>query len=176
MPQKKSSRKTPKKKPAPIDLGPLNATWRLGGASYLPLRLLLVAKLSDRYIARLLSDKAGLSVAEWRVVAQLALLDDSSVRELSTQAWVDPAEVSRAVAGLEKRQLVERHFNERDRRSPRFSLTRKGLQHFKAFRSHWGEFQNSLVAKLTGAEIAAMEHAMSVLARACLDLLDQDAV
>jgi DNA-binding MarR family transcriptional regulator len=153
------------------DLGPLAAVWKLGGADYLPLKLVLVAKLIDLNVCGLLQEQSGISVAEWRVVAQLAVLQNGSVREMARQACVDPAEVSRSVASLEKRGFVERHINTRDRRSPRFSLTVAGNAHFARFRPHWRKFQKSLVAQLNPAERAVVEHALTVIAGACLALL-----
>ena len=156
----------------PTNLGPLETVWRVGGPDYLPLRLLLVAKLIDLHVGRLLAQKSGLSVAQWRVVAQLGVLHNGSVREMARQACVDPAEVSRSVASLEKRGFVERHVNARDRRSPRFSLTAAGKAHLSGFRPHWRRFQNALVQKLTAAERDLTEHALTVIAGACLELLE----
>jgi DNA-binding MarR family transcriptional regulator len=156
----------------PVNLGPLEPVWRVGGADYLPLRLLLVAKLIDLHVARVLAEKSGLSVAQWRVVAQLGVLHNGSVREMARQACVDPAEVSRAVAALEKRGFVARHVNERDRRSPRFSLTAAGKAHFANFRPHWRRLQNALLARLSSAERDLAEHVLTVIAGACLELLD----
>ncbi len=157
----------------PVNLGPLEPVWRVGGPDYLPLRLLLVAKLIDLHVGRLLARKSGLTVAQWRVVAQLGVLHNGSVRELARQACVDPAEVSRSIASLEKRGFVARHVNERDRRSPRFSLTAAGKAHFTSFRPHWRRFQNALVARLTSAERALTEHVLTVIAGACVELLDE---
>ena len=156
----------------PVNLGPLEPVWKVGGPDYLPLRLLLVAKLIDLHVGRLLAEKSGLSVAQWRVVAQLGVLHNGSVREMARQACVDPAEVSRAIASLEKRGFVTRHVNERDRRSPRFSLTTAGKAHFASFRPHWRRLQSALLARLTSAERDVAEHALTVIAGACLELLD----
>jgi DNA-binding MarR family transcriptional regulator len=155
----------------PTGLGPLEPVWRVGGPDYLPLRLLLVAKLIDLNVGRLLAAKSGLTVAQWRVVAQLGVLHNGSVREMARQACVDPAEVSRSVAALEKRGFVARQVNERDRRSPRFSLTPTGKAHFASFRPHWRRFQNALLARLTSAERALTEHALTLIAEACVELL-----
>jgi len=161
-----------KQKASPVpDLGPIQMMWQLGGPDYLPLRLLLVGKLIDLNIGRLLAAYSALSVAEWRVVAQLAVLRTGSVREMARQACVDPAEVSRSVASLEKRGFVERQLNHRDRRSPRFSLTAAGTANFEMFRPHWRRLQKALIAPLTAAETRATEHAITLFARACLDFL-----
>jgi DNA-binding MarR family transcriptional regulator len=155
----------------PVDLGPIEPVWRCGGPDYLPLKMLLVAKLIDMHVARLLEQKSVITVAEWRVVAQLGVLHNGSVREMARQACVDPAEVSRSIASLEKRGFVERHVNAKDRRSPRFSLTAAGKAHFASFRPHWRRFQKALVARLTDTEHDLTEHALTVMAGACLELL-----
>ena len=153
------------------DLGPLESMWRLGGPNYLPLRLLLVGKLIDLNISRLLQAHSVLSVAEWRVVAQLAVLGIGTVRDMARQACVDPAEVSRSVASLERRGFVERQQNQLDRRSPRFLLTAAGRANFEMFRPQWARLQKALVAPLTEAQTLSTEHAIAVFARACLDFL-----
>ena len=159
------------------DLGPLDKIWRLGGEAYLPLRLILVAKLLDLNVARLLAASAKISVAEWRVVAQLGILRHASVREMARQACIDPAEVSRSVASLERRGYVERRSNPRDRRSPRFSLTASGARHFARFRPHWKRFQRLLVVDLSQRDRSATEQALALIARASLNLLqDENAV
>jgi DNA-binding MarR family transcriptional regulator len=157
-----------------IDLGMLNSVWKLGGPHYLPLRLVLVAKLMDRYVAGLLAQKAALSIPEWRVVAQLAMLKQGSVRKMARQACVDPAEVSRSAAKLEKRGLVQRQVNARDRRSPQFSLTAAGEEHYARFQPDWARFSATLVSKLDEADTAAMEHGLMRIARELLELLGEE--
>jgi DNA-binding MarR family transcriptional regulator len=158
------------------DLGAIDTVWRLGGEAYLPLRLILVAKLLDLNVARLLAESAEISVAEWRVVAQLGILHHASVREMARQACIDPAEVSRSVASLERRGYVERRANPRDRRSPRFLLTASGARHFGRFRPHWKRFQRMLVANLPRRDRIATERALALIARASLDLLEGNGV
>lgn len=173
--KKSSTPKTTRRGSAvpPASLGPLETIWRVGGPDYLLLKILVVAKLIDLHVGRLLDESsAGLSVAQWRVVAQLAVLHNGSVREMARQACVDRAEVSRSVASLEKRGFVARHLNTQDRRSPRFSLTKAGKAHYAGFRPHWRKFQKALVGKLSTAEHDLTEHALRVIAAGCLELLD----
>jgi DNA-binding MarR family transcriptional regulator len=150
--------------------------WHRGGEEYLPLRLILVAKLLDLNVAKLLTASTRISVAEWRVVAQLGVLHNASVREMARQACIDPAEVSRSVGSLERRGYVARRPNPRDRRSPRFSLTDSGARHLASFRPHWRRFQRMLVAKLSDRDRGATEHALALIARASLDLLEREQV
>jgi len=156
-----------------VDLGQLDAIWRLGGASYLPLRLILVAKLIDRYLDGLLADKADLSISQWRVVAQLAMLKQGTVRRMARQACVDPAEVSRAAALLERRGLVRRQENALDRRSATFSLTPAGEEHYLRFHPYWVRFSETLVRRIEATDRSAMEHGLTRIARELLSLLGQ---
>ena len=41
-----------------VNLGPLEQVWRVGGVDYLPLKMLLVAKLIDMRVERLLKEKS----------------------------------------------------------------------------------------------------------------------
>ena len=164
-----------KKQPEPHpDLGPLEAMWKLGGPGYLPLRLLLVGKLIDLNINRLLQAHSVLSVAEWRVVAQLAVLGVATVGDMARQACVDPAEVSRAVASLRKRGFADRQPNPVDRRSPRFALTPAGRANFEKFRPEWIRLTKALVAPFSPDEMLTTEHTIALFARACLDFLGQE--
>jgi DNA-binding MarR family transcriptional regulator len=176
MPTKKktSARKKLPARRQNIDLGVLNSVWERKPAHNLPLRLVLVAKLIDRYVDRLLAEKADLSIAEWRVVAQLSYLQHGTVRAMARQGSVDPAEVSRASASLEKRGFVQREDNESDKRSQQFSLTKEGKAHFMKFLPHWQKFSETLLAGLSAQDVAATNHGLTCFARALLDLLDDD--
>ena len=155
------------------NLGVLHEIWQLGGSRNLPLHLVLVAKLIDRYFSALLAQHSTLSIAEWRVVAQLAMLETSTVRKMARQACVDPAEVSRSAAGLVKRGLVKREANDKDRRSPQFSLTSRGAAEFARFRPHWENLSNTLLGRLDAEEAAAFERGLARFARVCLDLMGE---
>jgi DNA-binding MarR family transcriptional regulator len=173
--QKKGSAREKTSRPREdIDLGVLNSIWERAPAHNLPLRLVLVAKMIDRYVDRLLAEKAGLSLPEWRVVAQLSHLQQGSVRAMARRAFVDPAEVSRAAASLEKRGFVQRHDNENDKRSQQFSLTRQGRAHFMKFLPHWQTFSERLLVDLSPEDVEATNHGLTRFARALLDLLGDD--
>src|SRR5215475_4294870 len=86
----------------------------------------VLAKLLDRRLARLVVDRFGLTVAEYRVLAQVMLYPRSTVRAIAERTYVDKAQVSRAAAALEASGYVTRHLLDHDRRSPVFSITRTG--------------------------------------------------
>ena len=157
-------------------LGDVAAAWRIGGPDYLPYRVTLLAKLLDRCTTRLLQASSGLSVAEWRVLAQLALASpaSASVRQLAEQAWVDRAEVSRAAASLERRGYVERRENTKDRRSPLLYCSDKGLELYRRVSPSRKAFHRELTAMLGPDQARQMEASMLTLARQCVDELEHD--
>jgi DNA-binding MarR family transcriptional regulator len=156
---------------SPEALGEVAAAWRVGGRDYLPYRITLLAKLLDRCTTRLLQASSGLSVAEWRALAQLALHSPASVRQLAEQAWVDRAEVSRAAASLERRGLVERRENLKDRRSPLLYCSERGLALFHRVAPSRNEFHRSMTGLLSHDQIEEMEAALLTLAKHCVDEL-----
>lgn len=157
-------------------LGHIAAAWRIGGPDYLPYRITLLAKLLDRCTTRLLQASSGLSVAEWRVLAQLAIASpaSASVRQLAEQAWVDRAEVSRAATSLERRGYVDRRENARDRRSPLLYCSDKGLDLYRRVSPSRQDFHRSLTAMLGPEQARQMEASMLTLARQCVDELQHD--
>lgn len=143
-------------------------TWNLGGAAFLPYRISLVARLLDRRASRLLSKEFGLSVAEWRVLAQLAVASPSSVRDLAEIAWVDRAEVSRATASLVRRGYVERRNNPEDRRGPLLVCTRTGKALFQRILPRRAAFNRSLTSRLNNQQVATLQKALLTVAQTCV--------
>ncbi len=152
-------------------LGKVAGAWRTGGRDFLPFRITLLAKLLDRCTTRLLQANSGLTVAEWRVMAQLVPSSPQSVRQLAEQAWVDRAEVSRAAASLERRGYVERRENAKDRRSPLLFCTEQGRDLALRVLPSRKAFHKSLTDLLTGAEADEFEKILLILAKHCVDEL-----
>lgn len=86
----------------------------------------VLAKLLDRRLARLVVERFELTVAEYRVLAQVMLYPRSTVRAIAERTYVDKAQVSRAAAALEAEAYITRDMLDHDRRSPVFTVTRTG--------------------------------------------------
>src|SRR5215470_10422573 len=93
----------PSPSPAPV---PNDTDFQL--ERFLPYRLSVLANLASRALARLYSARFGLSVAEWRVIAHLSRFAPVSANDVATRAAMDKVQVSRAVARLTAKALVER--------------------------------------------------------------------
>jgi DNA-binding MarR family transcriptional regulator len=157
------------KLPDPGGLGEVAEAWTIGGPNFLPYRVLLLARMLDRLTARLLHDNAGITVAEWRVLVQLASTAPATVRDLAGRLWVDRAEVSRAAASLERRHFVERRDNPADGRSTLFSLSPQGWTLYERVWPLRMEFHTALSSRLDRRQRDALEQALMVLAQDCVD-------
>lgn len=102
--------------------------WALDGLDFPSFRISLVAKTIDRLSARSLGRLTGLTMAEWRSLMRIVQARDGlTVRQIAEGAWVDRAEVSRAVKRLESRGLSHRRDNGNDRRAPLLFASQAGI-------------------------------------------------
>jgi DNA-binding MarR family transcriptional regulator len=93
---------------------------------FLPYRLSILSNRASDAIARHYSDRFGLSVPEWRVIAVLGQTPGMSARDVAQRTAMDKVQVSRAVASLVEARRVKREGDEVDGRVTRLSLTAKG--------------------------------------------------
>ena len=123
-------------------------------------RVSILSKLLDRRLARLVGDTCGLAVAEYRVLAQVLVHPQSTVRAIAARTYVDKAQVSRAVAVLADQGLIERSVAAADRRSPVFAATPAGQQLVREITPMLRQQEDELVAGLDGTELATVLAAM----------------
>ncbi|RMF36685.1 MAG: MarR family transcriptional regulator [Alphaproteobacteria bacterium] len=95
-------------------------------AHFLPYQLSVLAARVSREFAARYSQRFGISIAEWRVLAHLSQQDAVSVREIHARVEMDKSKVSRAAQRLESAGLIEKRVPEGDRRLVALSLTDKG--------------------------------------------------
>jgi DNA-binding MarR family transcriptional regulator len=100
---------------------------RLDLDHFLPYRLSILSNRASDAIARHYSDRFGLSVPEWRIMAVLGQTPGLSARDVAARTAMDKVQVSRAVASLVDARRVKRDGDEADGRITRLSLTSKGL-------------------------------------------------
>ena len=143
-------------------------TYGIGGIAFFGYRLAVTAKLFDRKFVEILKAHSTLTLPQWRCVAQLALAEPGTVRSLADGAAVDRAEVSRALARLEKQGLVRRDDNSSDQRSPNFTLTPKGRSVCDDLREPVARFIRSLVQQVEQADIEAADRVLWVVSQGCL--------
>lgn len=103
-----------------------NALQALELEKFLPYRLSVLAQLVSESLHDLYAEPFGLSVTQWRVMAALGRFAPLTASEVGQRIVMDKVAVSRAVAGLMKRDLVERATDLNDRRRASLRLSAKG--------------------------------------------------
>ena len=93
---------------------------------FLPYRLSVLAQLVSESLHDLYAGPFGLSVTQWRVMAALGRFAPLTASDVGQRIVMDKVAVSRAVASLMKRDLVERATDLDDRRRASLCLTEQG--------------------------------------------------
>lgn len=93
---------------------------------FLPYRLSVLAQLVSESLHDRYAGPFELSVTQWRVMAALGRFAPLTASDVGQRIVMDKVAVSRAVAGLMKRGLVERATDLDDRRRASLRLTAKG--------------------------------------------------
>lgn len=130
----------------------LEERWANVAPQNLPYHILLLSKLLDRATAQHVRETADLSLAEWRAMAHIDYLGTCSASEVANLAFVDRAEVSRALNTLEARGLVRRDPHPTKRNSRLVSLTEAGKKVHVMVRGERGKFFNDWVVDLSAEE------------------------
>jgi len=94
--------------------------------NFLPYRLSVLAQIVSESLHDLYAGPFGLAVTEWRVMAALGRFAPLTATEVGTRIVMDKVAVSRAVARLLKRGLVERATDRSDRRRASLRLSARG--------------------------------------------------
>ena len=93
---------------------------------FLPYRLSVLAQLVSESLHDLYAGPFDLSVTQWRVMAALGRFAPLTASDVGQRIVMDKVAVSRAVASLMKRGLVERATDQDDRRRASLLLTPEG--------------------------------------------------
>ena len=94
--------------------------------NFLPYQLSVLAQLVSDSLHDLYAEPFGLSVAQWRVMAALGRFAPLTASDVANRIVMDKVAVSRAVAGMMKRGLVERATDQTDRRRAQLRLSSRG--------------------------------------------------
>ena len=127
--------------------------------SFLPYRLSVLSNTLSQAIARVYDKRFDLSITEWRTMAVLGYRADISAREVATRTAMDKVAISRAVARLLQKGLIERSVASHDKRQSMLRLSDKGwqihdqvvplaLDHEKRLLSHLDAEEREWLAKI----------------------------
>lgn len=144
---------------------------RLDLDRFLPYRLSILTNRVSNAIARTYSERFGMGVAEWRVIAVLGESPRISAREVAARTEMDKVQVSRAVAALVHRRRVRKQTDARDGRVTRLVLTARGRAIYSAIAplalSVEEEFLSALAPSERTALVRLLEKLSGDTARSC---------
>lgn len=131
---------------------------------FLPYRLAVTAGAVSRSLSDVYAERFALSVAEWRIVANLGRFGAMTAGTLAERSTLDKPKVTRALARLQARRLVSRKTGREDRREVSVALTAAGLRLFAEISALARAWEGELLAMLSPAERAALAATLDKLA------------
>lgn len=95
---------------------------------FLPYRLSVLSNRVSSAIAQVYSERYGLAITEWRVIAVLGRFPGLSANQVAQRTAMDKVAVSRAVSRLLEAGRLERETHDGDRRRSVLRLSDEGLR------------------------------------------------
>ena len=139
---------------------------------FLPYRLSVLSNRISQAIATRYAQRFGIGVTEWRVVAVLGRYPDLSAGEVAARTAMDKVAVSRAVARLLERGLVQRDTHGDDRRRSVLALSRSGQRIYDEIAPLALDLERRLLSRLDRDERAALDALLDKLAGGVEHLTD----
>ena len=123
-------------------------------------------RVAERLMTRFLEARlktAGLSAAQFGLMAHIAAAPDDSINALAERLGLDQSTLSRNLRALEADGLVEIVTAQKDLRRRAVWLTEKGARRLEAALPVWREAQRDLAAGISTAQIRKIADAASRL-------------
>lgn len=130
---------------------------------FLPYQLNVVASLVSQALSRVYARRYRIGVPEWRVLVTLGQHGVMTAKTIGAHTHMHKTKVSRAVALLEKRELIARRSNRADMRESFLSLTEAGRAMYEELAPHALDFARRLTEILTPADRDAFNRAVRQL-------------
>ncbi len=134
--------------------------------AFLPYRLSVLANQVSQGIAQTYSERFGLSITEWRVIAILGRFENIPATAVAERAAMDKVAVSRAVRHLLDLRLIHRRDGREDRRAKPLALTHAGRRVYEAIAPAALDFEARLLAVLSPAERRSLNRILDKLLEA----------
>ena len=137
---------------------------------FLPYRLSVLSNRISDSIAGVYSERFDIGVTEWRVIAVLGRFPGLSASEVAARTAMDKVAVSRAVARLLERGLLERETDDGDRRRSVMALSVAGRRVHAQVSPLALEIESRLLAGLDAGERRQLHALLEKLAQRVPDI------
>ena len=131
--------------------------------AFLPYRLSILSNTISGALAESYSDRFGLSVPEWRVMAVLGRYTGISAAEVAARTAMDKVAVSRAVSRLLEAGRIRRRFANADRRRSILELSSAGRRIYRRLTPILLRYQQDLLAALDDRERQQLDRILTRL-------------
>ena len=130
---------------------------------FLPYRLAVLAKIVGISLSKIYRERFGITNQQWRVIFALARQAECSASHIVHHAALDKVQVSRAVAGLIEKKLLERSADNIDRRNSILNLTIEGWKVYDQIAPEAIAFESRLKDSLDEREAELLDTLLSKL-------------
>ncbi|MDH5411418.1 MAG: MarR family transcriptional regulator [Alphaproteobacteria bacterium] len=146
---------------------------RLELDGFIPYRLSVMQQEVSRAIAAVYAEKHGLMRHDWRVMAVLGSNRALSANEVCQSTNMDKVQVSRAIARLKKRGLVDQLQDSTDRRRSSLRLTARGEAIYRDIVPAARARETELLSVLSATESTQLDNLIGKLYRRARELNDR---
>lgn len=130
---------------------------------FVPFRLNRLAAAVSDHLSEIYRARFALEIPEWRVMATVGPVRGCTAQHIASSTRMHKTRVSRAIANLVTRGLVERAPSAQDRRERQLRLTHSGRRMYQALVPLALQRERELLACLSAAERRAFARSLSVL-------------
>ncbi len=119
---------------------------------FLPYQLTHLATQVSNDFSGIYKKEFNLTIPQWRIMANLAQLGQSTSKQLCTQADMDKSTVSRAVKALIDEGLIYSELNKHDKRAAFLMLSDKGMALYEKITPQALQWEQALLSCLSDDE------------------------
>lgn len=130
---------------------------------FLPYRLSVLSNHISQTIANAYAERFGIGITEWRVIAVLGRYPELSANGVADRTAMDKVAVSRAVARLLKRGLIQREMHGSDRRRSVLQLSEAGYRVYDEVVPLALGYERDLLAQLDEDERTMLDRLLTKL-------------
>jgi DNA-binding MarR family transcriptional regulator len=159
---------SPATEPADQAAAPGDAPLKLD--NFLPYQLNVAASLVSQALSRIYADRYGIGVPEWRVLVTLGEFGVMTGKAVGSHSHMHKTKVSRAVAHLEKRRLIQRRSNKSDLRESLLSLTPEGRAIYNDLAPGARDFAEHLIDAIPQSDRPTFARALEHLTKRAMTL------
>lgn len=123
---------------------------------FVPYRMVKLASNMSNSLSKIYKREFDITVAEWRVLAQLAERKVLYAKDIGLRTSMDKSKVSRAVKSLEQRAYLQKKLDIKDQRATSLSLTSEGLELYKSIVPMVLQWERSLMSVLNQNEFQSL--------------------